>query len=82
MRTVSKVPPNIFVLTAALSLLLLPVMNHGGAAVKATPKTKTLGVGSINDGSMDSTVEVEAKVTTITMPRAGSTGRRPPARRR
>src|SRR5213593_1745458 len=74
MRTISKVHPNIFVLTAGLSLFLLPVLNHSDAAVKATPTTKTLGIGSINDGSVDSAVEVEATVSTITLPREGSKG--------
>src|SRR5881397_930013 len=74
MRTGSKVRANIFVLAAGLSLLLLPVMNRCDAAVKATPTTKTLGLGSINDGAVYSTVEVEAKVTTITLPHEGSKG--------
>ncbi len=64
---------HIFVLVIGLSLLMSSVTHRAEAAVTTTPITNT-DLGSINEGLVDSAVEVEATVKSVTPPRDDAKG--------
>ncbi len=73
MRTLFRSRAHIFVLAIGLSLLTSPVTHRTEAAVTMTPINKT-DLSSITEALVDSAVEVEATVKSVTPPRDGANG--------
>lgn len=61
---------NIFVLTIGLGIVLSPMSRRVDAAVKTSPSTTELA--TINTDMIDSQVDVEARIKSITTPHEGS----------